>query len=159
MLILSCNTTNFNSRILCVPYRILSKTNSLVSMKCHCTATVDNVHAETLQVYLLTKIIHVPYQNQTLYLPYMTPTQGSRSTTNWSQFVISQTFLIVYVIPACVCLWVPRPFQSAYIHVYILYFTVGNIYMYTPLTSVYAQEMVGRLQSMFLMFSPEFWQL
>ena len=55
-----CNTTNFNSRILCVSYRILSKTSSLVSMKCHCTATVDNVHAETLQVYLLyTKIIHI----------------------------------------------------------------------------------------------------
>ena len=37
--------------------------------------------------------------SQTLYLPCMTPTQKSRSTTNWSECVISQTLYLPYMTP------------------------------------------------------------
>ena len=146
-----CNTPNFNFRILCVPYRILWKTHSLVSMKlysslkCHCTATVDNVHGETWQVLTSTLKLFISIWepnfvpalydtrsrksvsqfviSQSLYLPYMTPTQGSQSTTNWSQFVISQTFLIVLHVSVS---GFPDPSDQ---HIYMYIFSTSPLFV------------------------------
>ena len=127
----------------------------LVSMKCHCTATVNG---ETWQVYLdvaklYTKVIHILWEPNfvlALHLSLLQCKEGN-PLPNWSHFVVkSQTSITVCY--SCMSQSLgSKTFNSACIHVYILHFTLvtsnrWELYtcMYTPFTSVTHRKAICR---------------